>query len=323
MDAFKLLLPKEKKVDCLEDLGALTYKELKHILVQYREKTSGVKADLILRAHAVFSHAKNFNSQSNDISDESSLLCHENDFTFEAIYDQCKHLPWTADLCGTPHFTFLQLYGYLVIRTSKFKHILLKSTAYKKLKAIQFFFEGFITKIDVAKKKEFTFLNVRVKASMKKQLDMFFKCFSTLATNHGKKFEGHAIELYTIYMKEHGLNVIVSETGLQLSSSSSFLAAFLDGMVSFNNERWGLEIKCPFSKFKISLQDALKDKKFFLENNGGTIKRKHQYYYQVQGQMFCAVFKRIDFVVWFAGSESLFVESIQYDEEFVLSYMPP
>eukprot|EP00795_Rhopilema_esculentum_P010099 gene10099-18752_t len=116
LDAFKLLLPKEKKVDCLEDLGALTIKELKHFLVQYREKTSGVKADLILRAYAVFCHAKNFNSQSNDISDESSLLCHENDFTFEAIYDQCKHLPWIADLCGTPHFTFLQLHEYLVIR---------------------------------------------------------------------------------------------------------------------------------------------------------------------------------------------------------------
>ena len=98
MDAFKFLLPKGKKVDCLEDLGALTIKELKHILVQYREKTSGVKADLILRTYAVFCRAKNFNSQSNEISDESSLLCHENDFTFEAIYEQCKHLPWTADL---------------------------------------------------------------------------------------------------------------------------------------------------------------------------------------------------------------------------------
>ena len=573
MDAFKFLLPKGKKVDCLEDLGALTIKELKHILVQYREKTSGVKADLILRAYAVFCRAKNFNSHCNEISDESSLLCHENDFTFEAIYEQCKHLPWTADLRGTPPFTFLQLYEYLVIRTSKFKHILLKSTAYKKLKAFQFFFEGFIKKIDVAKNKEFTFFNVRVKASMKKVLykvilklsnlsgdvcsaacscpagiglggfgncnhvggvlfaledfnrrglqgfesvvsctsklsswnvpnasalrsfnpapidevvikkikfgrnydgydvpksktfdpritshrtvnindleilkskltkfmpnsgffgfypastsdlpsstdsaftsatdtqdpslaqavsfnecydiskqsfkdmmdiychnlslsaeeisdiekvtrgqssnsnwieyrlyrltasnfytaaintvepsskikSMFYKSFSTLATSHGKKFEGHVIELYTIHMKEHGLNVIISETGLQLSSSSPFLGASLDGMVSCKNERWGLEIKCPFSKFKTSLQDALKDKKFFLENNGGTIKlkRKHQYYYQVQGQMFCADLKRIDFVVWFGGSEPLFVESIQYDEEFVLSYMLP
>ena len=61
MDAFKLLLLKGKKVDCLEDLGALTIKELKHILVQYRQKTSSVKVDLILCAYAVFCHAKNIN----------------------------------------------------------------------------------------------------------------------------------------------------------------------------------------------------------------------------------------------------------------------
>ena len=126
-------------------------------------------------------------------------------------------------------------------------------------------------------------------------------------------------------MKEHGLNVIVSEARLQLSSSSPFLGASLDGMVSCKNGRWGLEIKCPFSKFKTSLQDALKDKKFFLENNGSTmrIKRKNQYYCQIQDQLFCVDLKRINFVVWFAGSEPLFVESIQYDEEFVLSYMLP
>ncbi len=38
MDASKSLLPKEKTVDCLEDLGKLSVKELKHVLVQYREK---------------------------------------------------------------------------------------------------------------------------------------------------------------------------------------------------------------------------------------------------------------------------------------------
>ena len=487
MDAFKFLLPKGKKVDCLEDLGALTIKELKHILVQYREKTSGVKADLILRAYAVFCRAKNFNSHCNEISDESSLLCHENDFTFEAIYEQCKHLPWTADLRGTPPFTFLQLYEYLVIRTSKFKHILLKSTAYKKLKAFQFFFEGFIKKIDVAKNKEFTFFNVRVKASMKKVLykvilklsnlsgdvcsaacscpagiglggfgncnhvggvlfaledfnrrglqgfESVVSCTSKLSSwnvpnasalrsfnpapidevvikkiKFGRNYDDYDVpksktfdpritshrtvnindleilkskltkfmpnsgffgfypastsdlpsstdsaftsatdtqdpslaqavsfnECYDISKQSfkdmmdiycHNLSLSAEEISDIEKVHLSFLGASLDGMVSCKNERWGLEIKCPFSKFKTSLQDALKDKKFFLENNGGTIKlkRKHQYYYQVQGQMFCADLKRIDFVVWFGGSEPLFVESIQYDEEFVLSYMLP
>eukprot|EP00794_Sanderia_malayensis_P016367 gene16367-biopygen12059 len=562
MDEFTALLPKEKTVDCLEDLSALTVKELKHILVQYREKTSGVKADLVLRTYAVFCRAKNYDSSFNNILSESSLLCHEKDFTFDAMYDQCKHLPWTSDLRGTPAFSFLQLYEYLVIRTSNFKHILLKSTAYEKLKAFQFFFEGFIKKIDVAKSNAFTFFNVRIKASMKKVVykvlvqlfnesgdvcfaacscpagiglggfgncnhvggvlfaledfnrrglqefesavsctsklsswnvpnacslrsfnpvpideiviqkikfgktydgknvssrdfdprivsdrlvdntafevlksklaeclpdsgffgfhpisasnlpsssdtafdsgdvsfnecydiskpvfkemmdiysrklsvssqdishiekmtrrqslnsswmkhrlyrltasnfytaavntvepsskinSMFYTSFTTAATNHGKKFEGHVAELYRIFLKDCGINGIISETGLQLSSSFPYLGASLDGMVSSGSDRWGLEIKCPFSKFKSSLQDALKDKKFFLADSDGTIKlkRKHKYYYQVQGQMFCANLKRVDFVAWFGGSEPLFVDSITYDEDFVLEYMLP
>ena len=68
------------------------------------------------------------------------------------------------------NFTFLQLFKYWVVRTSKFKHILLKSTAYKELKFFQFVFAWFINKINIAKNKEFTFFNVCVKACMKKVL---------------------------------------------------------------------------------------------------------------------------------------------------------
>ena len=62
------------------------------------------------------------------------------------------------------------LYEYLVIRTSKFKHIVLKRTAYKKLKAFQFFYEGFIKKVAVAKDERYTSFAVHVKASMRKCL---------------------------------------------------------------------------------------------------------------------------------------------------------
>ena len=84
---------------------------------------------------------------------------------FKAILDS-----WATDLRSTPPFTFIQLYEYLVIRTVKYKHILLKSTSYKKLKAFQFFYEGFIKKLEVATFGEFTYSNVRKKASMKSTL---------------------------------------------------------------------------------------------------------------------------------------------------------
>ncbi|XP_065056985.1 uncharacterized protein LOC135685107 [Rhopilema esculentum] len=569
MDAFKDLLPKGKDVECFEDLATLTVAELKRILQRYKEKTGGIKADLVLRAYAIFCRAKKSEEQTDELPDESFLYCNENDFTYESLHQQTKHLPWSSDLRGTPVFIFLQLYEYLVIRTSKFKHVLLKSTSYKKLKAFQFFYEGFIRKVDVAKDAMFTYFDVRVKASMKKNLykvmvklssvsgdvcaaacscpagiglggfgncnhvggilfaledfnrrglqefpspvsctsrlsawnvpnssslasfaaapiedvvikkikfgkdgarlnnpsyksfdprapadkvldeqklevlklklakcvpnsaffgfyqppsspamdiatlssnlqilssnesiafnecydisspsfkqmmeihcknlslnseeidniekrtrgqssneqwkrermyritssnfylaavntiepssklkAMFYKPFSTSATRHGNKYERHARELYTIFLKEKGINAHVSDVGLILSSSCLYLGASLDGIVTHKNEKWGLEIKCPFSKFNCTLKEAVLGKKFFLQNVGGNIKlkRQHPYYFQIQGQMFCSGLKTIDFVVWFGNSEPLFVETIWFDVDFVTSYMLP
>ena len=128
---------------------------------------------------------------------------------------------------------------------------------------------------------------------------MFYKSFTSAATCHGQKHEAHVKELYIMLLKDKGINAQVSEVGLQLSSSFPYLGASLDGVVTCKNETWGLEIKCPFSKYNMSLQEALKDKKFFLVEDGGNfkLKRKHAYFYQVQGQMFCANLKRVDFVV--------------------------
>ena len=155
---------------------------------------------------------------------------------------------------------------------------------------------------------------------------MYYKSFSSAATSHGKKFESHCRELYAVLLKENGFLAQISDVGLQLSSLFPYLGASLDGIVSYQNERWGLEIKCPFSKYNYSLQHALTDKKFFLfKDDHGTIKlkRKHAYFFQIQGQMFCANLKCVDFVVWFGSDEPLFVETIWYDEAFVMDYLIP
>ena len=79
MDEFQSLLPKGKFVECLEDLGSLKVAEVKNVLKRYKEKTTGVKADLVLRTFAIFCRAKNFNKEPEDVVDESSLICHEKD----------------------------------------------------------------------------------------------------------------------------------------------------------------------------------------------------------------------------------------------------
>lgn len=59
------------------------------------------------------------------------------------------------------------------------------------------------------------------------------------------------------------------------------------------------EVKCPFSKRNLSLQEACKDKSFFLEWNNGEakLKTKHNFFYQIQGCMATLHVKWCDFVV--------------------------
>ena len=165
MEQFNKLLPDGKFVTCLDDLLSFKVVELKRILFSYNEKVSGNKADLVLRTYAVFSRAKDGDSANLSASKDSPI------YTYRDIYSsKCGHLPWVSDLRGTPPFTFIQLYDYLVLRTLRYKHIYLKRTGYKKIKSFKYFYEGFIRKILVAKDGNHTFIDVRMKASMKNTL---------------------------------------------------------------------------------------------------------------------------------------------------------
>ena len=154
---------------------------------------------------------------------------------------------------------------------------------------------------------------------------MYYKSFTSTAVSHGQKYEASARELYIMLLKDNGIQAQVSEVGLQLSSMFPYLGASLDGIVTCKSETWGLEIKCPFSKFNIPLQDAAEDKKFFLarDSSGVRLKHRHPYYFQIQGQMFCANLQRVDLVVWFGSGQPLYVETISYDEEFKANFVLP
>ena len=56
-------------------------------------------------------------------------------------------------------------------------------------------------------------------------------------------------------------------------------------------EKWGMEIKSPLSKAGMTVEEACKNKTFFLEKlSDGTVrlKRNHDYYLQIQGQLYCS-----------------------------------
>ena len=45
-------------------------------------------------------------------------------------------------------------------------------------------------------------------------------------------------------------------------------------------------------------------------------------FYQIQGQMFCTLLKRVNFVVYFGKNVTLYVETVTFDEKFWQQILP-
>jgi len=84
-----------------------------------------------------------------------------------------------------------------------------------------------------------------------------------------------------------------------------------------NDKEGGLEVKCPFSKQNMSIEEACQDTKFYLQYIDGKsiLKRNHKYFFQVQGQMYVCQLKWVDFVVWF-GADIISIERIPFEKEW-------
>ena len=155
----------------------------------------------------------------------------------------------------------------------------------------------------------------------KKLKAMLYANFTTEAVQYGIESEERAVVIYIKDMSEKGITVKVDEVGLLQSKETPFLAASLDRILTnvVTNEKWGMEIKSPLSKAGMTVDDPCKSKNFCLEKlNDGTIrlKRNHDYYIQVQGQLYSAsnlALKGIVFVVYFGVGMPLFKENIFFD----------
>ena len=110
---------------------------------------------------------------------------------------------------------------------------------------------------------------------------MFYATFTSASTNHGNRFESHVRDLYKKTMIDQGFPINVAEVGLRVSHTQPYLAASLDGIVSCKSEKLGLEIKCQFSKYNSSLDDAIRDRNFFLKqtSEGVKLKRRLKYFF--------------------------------------------
>ena len=116
------------------------------------------------------------------------------------------------------------------------------------------------------------------------------KPFTSRHTRHGIKYEPEAVHAYMKYMNERSIPVEVFKSGLVVYKKEPVLACSPDGKVfdAGCSKPFGLlEVKCPETKFLVTLLDACSDASFCCENIDGNCKLKvtHPYYAQIQGQM--------------------------------------
>ena len=141
---------------------------------------------------------------------------------------------------------------------------------------------------------------------------------STSAIQWGKDNEPVASQQYSdTYLRKQGWTV--KECGIFISSHG-FLAASPDGLVcSEDGTPVGtLEVKCPHTSRSMLVADACKKTTFCSEVDSLTtkinLKKTHNYYFQVQGQLACLNLPWCDFVIW--TQVDIHVERIHFDCEF-------
>ena len=145
------------------------------------------------------------------------------------------------------------------------------------------------------------------------------------AVKHGNEHENIAVKEYIAAMATCGNGIHGRQCGIALHTDYQFIGASPDGMVCDQSAkpRFGvLEVKCPFSAYAKcwSLKDAAEqDKGFCLQFQDGQLrlKKKHPYYWQVQGQMAITNTSWCDFVVWVSGDihiERIPANTLLWDE---------
>ena len=143
---------------------------------------------------------------------------------------------------------------------------------------------------------------------------------NTKATRHGQKHESAAIKAYEASMKGRHVNFQVKKCGLFINREHSFLHATPDFLVSCDCCGSGCgEVKCPIVIIDGNFDEYVKHKGSCLEKVDGNLqlKKSHNYYFQVQQQLFTVPNLQYDDFVVCAFDEAnnihLFVQRIYPD----------
>lgn len=167
---------------------------------------------------------------------------------------------------------------------------------------------------------------MRVKTPRNKKVEnlLYSKFKGNAATHYGLVMENKAMQEYVTYQQQHGHpNLKVEKCGLFISLNNPWLAGTPDGLVNdpiSDNASLNLgivEIKNPFSIRSQTLMEAIQNSTFCLEKKDTNIslKHRHDYYYQIQVQLYCTERYWCDFVV--RTEKDLHIERIYRDQSWL------
>ncbi len=170
---------------------------------------------------------------------------------------------------------------------------------------------------------------MRATTSKSKKVEnlLYSKFKGNAATRYGSCMEDTTVKEYETYQHQHGHpNLKVNGCGLFISLNDPWLAATPDGIVDDPSDDVTqtlglLEIKNPYSLCDQSLEEAVsKQKSFCLEKNTYKLKQRHDYYYQIQIQLYCTDRLWCDFVL--RTDKELHVERIYRNEVWLDTILP-
>ncbi|XP_031333159.1 uncharacterized protein LOC116182246 [Photinus pyralis] len=169
---------------------------------------------------------------------------------------------------------------------------------------------------DVVKRKDTTSCDALVKSILSTDYS-----FQSPAMEYGKIHEGVAISKFeTLTGKK------VQQAGLYIDVNCGYLGASPDGIICENEI---VEVKCSFkvANMKKSLKEAVESKEvqYLTLNENGDIclKKTHNYYYQIQGQLAITNAKTCFFIVYSGDDNELFVQEVLKDSHLWNATMLP
>ncbi|CAL1298819.1 unnamed protein product, partial [Larinioides sclopetarius] len=130
------------------------------------------------------------------------------------------------------------------------------------------------------------------------------------AIRHGKIYENKVKN----YVAEKYTDFKFRDVGLVINPKFYFLGASPDGLLH-GKDSFLVEVKCTYNKENLELDELCLRPGFCLENKNGVfhLKRNHQYYYQIQGQMAMCNLKKCLFVLLHNVKKEPYIEEIQFN----------